>query len=209
MTNNAMAIQYLPDLEFNQSGSAVYTTDGKLVISAEPTSIIFEGVNKIFIDPPEDVKFYAEYVSGGYSSPWYFTGDSIVAPDITITGVLVTSTPPSGFPSPPTGTLITGNITGMKYQDIPDVQLGLITGYFNITPGCDLYSYYASTGYKGMYSILLEFYDGIEPTDPGYGWNASGAKGDISPTPEPASMLLFGLGLLGFGSGVIRKRFKA
>ena len=205
MTSNASAILYLPDLEFNNTGVAAYdATTEKLTVTGTPMNITFDGVTKFAIDTtePMSVDFFAEYVSGGFS-PWIFTGDSSIAPDITITGELVS--PPSGFAN--SGTLITGNISGLEYNDAIG-SLGLITGAFDITGG-DLYPYYAGTGYQGQYAILLEFTGGVAPTDPNSDWSSAGAKGDISPVPEPSSMLLLGMGLFGLGGAVKRKRFKA
>ena len=116
MAEDAMAIQYLPDLHFDNGGTAAYTaSDGKLVINAMPLSLTFDGstfYTNWLSSPTPDVDIYGAYVSGGYS-PWYFGEDPGQTPDITIIGKL--SSPPAGFTQ--TGTLLTGNVEAMELHD--------------------------------------------------------------------------------------------
>ncbi len=210
MTSNAMATLIPPDVEFDSGGIATYTAStGKFTISAVSMKVYFPGdATAYWIDhsATDTVDFWAEYESGGNSSPWYFKGDSgHTDPDIVVNGTL--SSWPGGFIG--TGVLYTGNIRTMKYDNNAP---GFVTGLWDITGG-DLAPYADSP--LGEFLIALEF--GVHPTfgastnptGSGNNFVSYGAKGDISTTPEPASVALLGLGLLGMAGRVIKRRFTA
>ncbi len=212
MSPDAMAILLFPDLQFDSTGVAIYdASTGKFTITAESDHIVFDSsLTKYDVDSTKDdsVYFWAQYASGGDGgTTWYFEGDADHSdPDIVLMGTLVS--PPSGFAN--TGTLIKGNIISMTYDNNTP---GYVKGTFDITEG-DLLSYYG--GRDGQFLINLEFgllnqtNGSVGPSGSGNDFNSLGAKGDIAPTvPEPTSMLLLGVGLIGLIGGKVRTRFTA
>ncbi len=94
------------------------------------------------------------------------------------------------------GTLLTGNVTGFGYQNNGATDLYDFT--FNVTGGA-LSSYFAADVVVSLQSERSTFADSFEASFGG------GAKGTLGNIPEPASLVLFGAGVLGLGA-IGRKR---
>jgi hypothetical protein len=191
MTTNAMAILYLPDLNISDSvGVAAYTPDGDSGSLSLTTSffgqLVFDQLHVCPCWQSVNLNAKLDKVDG---DRWYFGSNGGSTPDIVVNGSPLFQCSQPGFTS--TGNLITATLDSLVFNSTQDQ----ITGNFTITGG-DLYPFYANAGYKGLFEIFPEFYTyAVPPVDASTSWASCGLKGDISPVPEPCSMLLFGMGI--------------
>jgi hypothetical protein len=89
------------------------------------------------------------------------------------------------------GTLLTGTVTGFGFQNNGTTDLFDFT--FDVTGGA-LASYFADSVGVSLQSERSNFADSFKTNFGG------GAKGTLGNVPEPASLVLFGAGVLGLGA---------
>jgi hypothetical protein len=183
----------LPDIYSNSTGTYNYNAATDLfTCTAQASTITFDGTTLIPITIGNySVQFHVD-------SSGNFSGGVDGIDDLTISGTFTYNNVTYS------GVLLTGEVTNFGWQNIPGTKYALFDLTFDATGGV-LQELYAGSGNKGadIFSSEISNFKG--------NWNVnhsgSKVKHDTAPVPEPATILLFGLGIVGiaiFG----RKRFR-
>jgi hypothetical protein len=183
----------LPDIYSNSTGTYNYNSTTHLfTCTATASTITFDGTTSIPITGGSySVQFYVD-------SSGNFSGGVVSGSDLTISGAFTYNNINYS------GVLLTGEVTNFGWQNIPLTKYALFDLTFDSKGGA-LQGFYAASGNKGVdiFSSEISNFTG--------NWNVnhsgSKVKHDTAPVPEPATILLFGLGIVGialFG----RKRFR-
>jgi hypothetical protein len=183
----------LPDIISNSTGSYQYNSGTQLFTStAQALAITFDGTTVIPI------------TNGSYSVQFYVDNSGnflhgVTGYDSTISGTFTYGTKTYS------GTLIEGEVTNFGWQNIPGYKYAFFDFSFDFKDGA-LNDFYAASGNKGgdIFTSESSNFTG--------NWNGdhSGTKVkyDTAPVPEPTTILLFGLGIVGiaiFGRRRIKK----
>lgn len=185
----------LPDILSDSVGTYSYTAGTDLLtFTATPVTITFDGTTLINITGTRSysASFYVDSsgnltggVVGGY--------DLKIYGDIDVDGDTVNEY---------SGLLVAGEVTGFGWLPITGTKGVLFDYTFDFKDGA-LSSYYAAYNNKGGDLVYAE------KTTPPLSWTANhsgtATKHDTAPTPEPASVALLGMGLIGFASSIRRK----
>ena len=185
----------LPDILSNTTGGYSYNANtGLVTFHATPLTITFDGVSLVSITGTRSYSadFYVDNsgnLVGGTAG-----NDLEIYGDIDVNGDAINDY---------SGLLLAGEITAFGWDKGPG-SYALFDYRFDVTDG-DLAGFYAS-GVGGDISLSeVSNFTGSWATD----HSGIKTKHDTAPTPEPASLALLGLGLVGFASSVIRKKFMA
>jgi hypothetical protein len=179
---------------------------GILSISFAPSNITFNDGSILSIAGSAKVYSQFSYADG---DNWYFTSIQQVkfrpgSFDFYIAGSILGA--PSNIGT--TGLLLDGDRLNLTYNTVANV----ITGSFLFNHG-DIAS--ALTDNIGSFELTPYFGDGSAlPSSPSLAWNSSGLSGDIGidappAVPEPSTLMMLGMGLIGIFGKAIRKYLKA
>ena len=180
----------LPDIYSNSTGTYNYNSSTDLfTCTAQASTITFDGTTLIPItNGSYSIQFHVDS-SGNFSGG---VSDLTISGSFTYNGINYS------------GVLLTGEVTNFGWQNIPGTKYALFDLTFDSTGGA-LQGFYAGSGNKGVdiFSSEISNFTGDWNT------NHSGkkVKHDTAPVPEPTTIFLFGLGIVGiavFG----RKRFR-
>ena len=182
----------LPDIFSNSTGTYNYNSATHLfTCTAQASTITFDGTTLIPI------------TGGSYSLQFYVNSSGnfsvgVSGADLTISGTFTYNN------NTYSGVLLTGEVTNFGWQNLPGTKYAFFDLTFDSTGGA-LQGFYAGSGNKGgdIFSSEISNFTG------NWDKNHSGTKvkHDTAPVPEPTTILLFGLGIVGiavFG----RKRFR-
>jgi len=183
----------LPDIYSNSTGTYSYdSATGLFTCTAQASTITFNGTTLIPItNGSYSVQFHVDG-SGNFSGGVDGIDDLTISGSFTYNGINYS------------GVLLTGEVTNFGWQNIPGTKYALFDLTFDSTGGA-LQGFYAGSENKGgdIFSSEISNFTGNWDT------NHSGTKvkHDTAPVPEPTTILLFGLGIVGiavFG----RRRFR-
>ena len=182
----------LPDIYSNSTGVYSYNSASDLLTcTAQASTITFNGTTLIPI------------TGGSYSLQFKVDSSGSFLNGVSADDLIIRGTFTYGSTTY-TGDLLTGEVTNFGWQSIPGTKYALFDLTFDARGGV-LKDFYAGSGNKGGDIFTSE----ISNFTGNWNVNHSGTKvkHDTAPVPEPATILLFGLGMVGiavFG----RRRFR-
>jgi len=187
----------VPDIFSDTTGTYSYDAGTNLFTStASAITITFDGVTLLSVD---NGSYFAQFEvdeSGNFVNG-ISGADLLITGDIDVDGK-------AGYEY--SGTLVAGEVTDFGWV-VPATGKAWFNYTFDFTSGAlsSQYAAYQNLGGDEMTSEVSTFASSFMGN-----FGGTKVKHDTAPvTPEPASMLLLGFGLIGLAGKKIRKRFKA
>lgn len=146
------------------------------------------------------LNFTTGSLTGSDANTWYFGGGG----SITVTGGIDLN-PNPGLEIPLGSTLLTGTFTSASVTNLGGGSFSITGSSFTDSKDQQLTDFYGLPNFLYYGNFNISFFV-IPPVGPPNSFTSSSVlSGDIVNTPEPATMLLFGGGLVGIGIFARRK----